>query len=509
MVIMYKVFIVDDEPFILEGLYDILDWSLFGMEIVGQADHGQMALEALSARPVDVLITDISMPVMNGLSLIREARKLHPDLKVIILSGFNEFEYLKEAMQLGIENYLLKPINVEELESTLRNTVAKLDSTQSDQLYDEYSVQILKDNTLYRWLTGQIADPEFDQRAELLGITLQRPYMAVAALRRIEDQAGLFEEANRKFKALAGTFVLHDVDGDIVLVTAFEQEEEIQTWISLLNEYTQELSAQGKPAQVGVSRVGRLPEGAQVCYAEAKKCMEYFMIFPDRSLIDYQTLDSGDARGDSKFPIQWKDYAKLIVARDIQALDEQIVVDFEQLQQQEGIQPIELHHAALELIIRFKMELEGIKHTDESALFQEGLGRVRSCVTFEELIGVLKEVARQTVNSLLKDMKNPIVSQVLGYIEEHYADELSLKTLGAHYHLHPVYLGQLFHKETGETFAEYINRYRIGKAKEQLKNTTMKVHEIARNVGYWETGYFYKQFRKYVGISPTDYKGLS
>ena len=98
------------------------------------------------------------------------------------------------------------------------------------------------------------------------------------------------------------------------------------------------------------------------------------------------------------------------------------------------------------------------------------------------------------------------MSQVLQHIEKHYAEELSLKLLGAHYHLHPVYLGQLFHKETGETFAEYINKYRIERAKEQLRSSNLKVHEIARNVGYWETGYFYKQFRKYVGISPTDFK---
>lgn len=154
------------------------------------------------------------------------------------------------------------------------------------------------------------------------------------------------------------------------------------------------------------------------------------------------------------------------------------------------------------------MELEQIKHTDESDIFKQALTDVRNSGTFDELAASLQSVAKATVSSLLQDVKNPVVSQVLSYIHGHYADELSLKTLGAQYHIHPVYLGQLFHKETGESFAEYINKYRIEKAKEQLKNTNLKVHEIARNVGYWETGYFYKQFRKYVGISPTDYKSL-
>ncbi len=183
MLNMYKVFIVDDEPFIIEGLYDILDWASFGLEIVGHAENGRQALEALASIPADLLITDISMPVMDGLSLIAEARKLHQELKVIILSGFNEFDYLKEGMKLGIENYLLKPINVEELESTLRNTVEKMNSMKSDELYDAFDMQILKDNTLYRWLTGQIGEAEFRERADLLGLDLMKPYLIVAVIR--------------------------------------------------------------------------------------------------------------------------------------------------------------------------------------------------------------------------------------------------------------------------------------------------------------------------------------
>ena len=102
-----------------------------------------------------------------------------------------------------------------------------------------------------------------------------------------------------------------------------------------------------------------------------------------------------------------------------------------------------------------------------------------------------------------------LLRQVLHYIDQSYNEDISLKTLGALYNIHPVYLGQLFHKEVNQSFTDYINWYRIEKAKELLKHSPMKVQEIARCVGYWETGYFYKQFKKYVGISPTEYKGLS
>lgn len=509
---MYKVFIVDDEPFIIEGLYDIVDWPQFGLEIVGHAGNGQQALDALGSTPVDVLITDISMPVMDGLTLISKARKLHEGLKVIILSGFNEFDYLKEGMKLGIENYLLKPINLEELESTLRNTVQKLDSVQSDGLYDAYDVQILKDNTLYRWLNGQIAAAEFEERAELLGLYLQGPYVAVAALRTKGNSAEVFERAEHYLKGRRGVALFRDVDGDIVVVGSLLQGAEgKRTFAELMENLALELSVMNRPIQIGIGSVSQLPEGASLSYKEAKRALEYYLIYPDRRTIEYKLLE-GDHRGssvlESGYPLAWDEYAKLILAKDKEGLKELVSRDFEQMKRLEGIRPEDLQNAALELVVRFKMELQHIKYTEETDLFKKALERVQRCESFQEMIGILEGLAEETVCSLLQDAKNPVVHQVLTYIDTHYADELSLKTLGAQYHIHPVYLGQLFHKETGVSFAEYINKYRIEKAKQQLKNTNLKVHEIARNVGYWEIGYFYKQFRKYVGISPTDFKAL-
>ncbi|MDP4097325.1 response regulator transcription factor [Paenibacillus sp. P96] len=500
---MYKVFIVDDEPFIIEGLYDIVDWAAFGLEIVGHAGHGQLALERLSSQPVDILITDISMPVLDGLQLIREMRQRQHELKVIILSGFNDFDYLKEGMQLGIDNYLLKPINIEELEATLRNIVTNLDKRTPN---DAYGMQILKDNTLHRLLTGQIACREFEERAEFMGITLDGPYIGVASIHADSKQTTLFEGVEQRALEAAYPVLFHDVDGDTVIIANLpNRDESAQAFKDWLTVMAAELAPAYPSLLIGIGGITQGLEGAPTSYREAKKAMEYVMVYPELQIIDYERLGAGHF-GAPAFTVSWSDYAKLMMARNQAGIASRIRTDFER--HSDGITPAELQHAALELVIRFKMELEQIKHTDESAIFQTGLQRVMSSTTLEELVLAVQEVGAATVQSLLQDMKNPTVSQVLNHIHTHYADELSLKLLGAQYHLHPVYLGQLFQKETGETFAEYINKYRIERAKEQLKNTSLKVHEIARNVGYWETGYFYKQFRKYVGISPTDFKTL-
>ncbi|MNJ59187.1 HTH-type transcriptional regulator YesS [compost metagenome] len=196
------------------------------------------------------------------------------------------------------------------------------------------------------------------------------------------------------------------------------------------------------------------------------------------------------------------------MAKDTMALFLRIEKDFTYLQQLEGITPDMLQEIAMEWMIRFKMLLEEITHSEEPELYKGGLSQIRRTTTIAELMEMVKEAAAMTVDLLVRDVKSPVVQQVLNYIHNSYNEDLSLKVLGSMYHIHPVYLGQLFHKEVNETFTEYINRFRIEKAKEMLRSTPLKVHEIARNVGYWETGYFYKQFKKYVGISPTEYKGL-
>lgn len=503
---MYKVFLVDDEPFILEGLYDIIDWAKLGMEIVGQAENGLAALEALKDLPVDLLITDISMPRLSGLDLIRQARAIHPDLKVIVLSGYDDFAYLKEGMSLGIENYLLKPINLEEFNATLHTVTQKLD--ESKALVDEHSIRILRDNVMTRWMRQQIGSAEFHERAELLGITLDKPKVLVALLRIEDSPKAAYEAIAELFAGQPRIVVFQDMDGDLaILFNIDDTAEGARDAEEGLAQMKQTLES-FRPVRIAAGSIEAVDSQASVSYAHAKKALEYFLIFKDRDLIRFEDLGlTGEALGPS-LTMDWDKYPKLLLARNKEAMDEAIDEDFHQLATMKGVTPEHLQLVVMEWLIRFKMQLKEIRHTEEPDAFNESLARIRTADSLEVLIELMQEIAGQTITALTRDLKSPVIQQVLNTIHTSYNEDLSLKTLGALYHIHPVYLGQLFHKEVGELFTEYINHYRIEKAKEQLRTTHLKVHEIARNVGYWEPGYFYKQFRKYVGVSPTEFKGL-
>lgn len=508
---MYKVFLVDDEPFITEGLSDIIDWASFELEIVGSAQDGREAFEALQATEVDLLITDISMPEMTGLQLIRRIRETRPELKVIILSGFNEFDYLKEGMKLGIENYLLKPINVEELEASLVNVTEKLRRAEREEKFGAFGARIIRDNVLHRWLTGEISQAEFAERAGLMGISLRHPQLGVLILRAVEENQALPLQVEEELYDEPECVVFRDMDGDAVVIVPLTADACKDRLLAVSSKLTERLGKEG--LRIGIGSMGPMPQHGSVSRAEAKKALEYALVDPQRQVFEYAPLVGGgsgsgaESTGLSKAELG-REYTRLVLARDRDELKRKIGEDFAALSKVEGMTPEELQNIALGVCTDFRVALREVKREEDGEPFLQVLERIRSASHMEELIEAVRRAADETVGLLTRDTRSPVVQQVLGHVVAHYNEELSLKMLGSQYHIHPVYLGQLFHKETGETFTDYLNKYRIERAKEKLRTTTHKVQDISRSVGYWETGYFYKQFRKYVGISPTEYKAL-
>ena len=170
---MYNVLIADDEPAILQGMANIIYWESFDFKIAGFAQCGTEALEIIQKEDIQILITDIKMPYMDGLELIKSIRNDGRNIKCIILSGYDDFQYVKEAAKLGIENYLLKPLSEVELVSTLQSTLQKIQQEHFMQSGVREGLNILKNNILQRWVTNNIDQNELQERATLLNIDLK------------------------------------------------------------------------------------------------------------------------------------------------------------------------------------------------------------------------------------------------------------------------------------------------------------------------------------------------
>ena len=195
---MYRVIIVDDEPVIRRGLRETIEWDALGLEVAGEAADGAEALKLIREIRPEILITDIRMPEMDGIELIREVKKLELNIKITILSGYSDYDYLKAAIRLGVDNYLLKPIDNDELISNLKNAVSEIEKEAAISLQIRQGTVLLRSNTLRRLVTGNISPEELKEKAEFLHIPLdaERYLCAVCSMNR-QIPAGIREAQNQ------------------------------------------------------------------------------------------------------------------------------------------------------------------------------------------------------------------------------------------------------------------------------------------------------------------------
>jgi len=415
---MYKVLIVDDEPFILDGLPYVIDWEEHGAEIAASARSGEEALAILEQMTIHIVMTDIKMPGMDGLELIEQARSRGMNAKFIVLSGYDEFELVKKAVIYGVENYLLKPLEEEELSDTLLTTIEKLDHELHLSIQNKQNYSIVKENILYRWISGQIGHEELASRAEFLGIKLDY----------------------KQFQA-----------GVVSLDPA---------------------SAEG----------GSAPSSSEPQYDPLRGPLSFAILN-----ICAETIgDCGNCllfSGMNGTPI-------LLFAWDED--------DAPEPQQLAALLEQSIANVRTYLKLDITISLGSVQHdyrTVQQSYREAGKASNR-----------LGEQRTSAAASLALGEANPAIMRVVDYVDKHYAEEMSLKTLSQHFNLNAAYLGQLFKKATGDMFSNYLSRIRIEQAKHLLINSQLKASEIALAVGFSNLQYFSNVFYKYTGVYPTDFK---
>ncbi|WP_127489654.1 response regulator transcription factor [Paenibacillus ehimensis] len=529
---MYRVFLVDDEPFIMEGLAYLIDWERHGLQIVGKAGDGAEALEALAGEPIDILITDIQMPRMNGLELIRSVRELQPDVKFIILSGYNDFDYVKEGVTLGIENYLLKPVNTEELIRTLTGTVAKIEQSVYKEESIKRHLEIIRDNLLYRWVTAAIEPEELRNREELLGIRLGLPGYVVGTVKLLFDQEQAEPaEVSSRAETIAAVrmycqrtvqsygpeqAVFADLEGDLVLLAGLNDGDADRIrFVRFMAELQAAIRERwGLPLLATVGEASKGDASAHRSYRTAKRMQDYYVLAPHDGPLVYEAA-APTAAAEPAAPAQAElaHFCKLLSAGKKDEALAWVREAFARLRETEGLAPSDIQNTAMAVLAAavhhanlMRQEHEGVI-SDYKHLFSQ--------VVKPQTMQELEELVERFVDRVLcasgaaEREYSPVIRQVLLEVERRYGDELSLKTLSQAFHMNPVYLGQLFHKETGETFSDYVNKYRLAQAKALLVESNLKTSDISVRVGYTDTSYFYKQFRKYYGFSPTEYRNWS
>lgn len=522
----YKVLLADDEEDIRVGISRKMDWASLGFILVGQAENGREALELAEQLQPDLVLTDIKMPFMDGLELCSILTQRLPASKFVVFSGFDDFDYAKQAIGMNVSEYILKPINAAELTAVLKKLKEQLDRERTQRqdvenlrrLYDE-SLPTLRSLFLSRLLDGQIDRDRVSELALRHQVSLEGGAFA-AALVHIDGNKDrrellslsvqkLFEENFSVQGCVCRPFLYN---GSVAMLAAMEDSSRIYGVIdaadracSLAESYL------GLRLTVGVGlpmeEPGDLPRSAQ----GARNALEY------RGLVGKgRTIYIGDLEPSGRLYLSFdeNDERELVSAIKLcgQAEVRQTVdrlVDKLRVSELPMLQFnmffLELFTCLLRLARGAGLELEavfgpGFTGTVQSMDFNSpqelGTWCLDRCLKIQELIG-----------SQRTDSAWRAIERAKDYIAGHFSDsDLSVETLCRHLHLSPAYFSTLFKRETGMSFTAYVTEVRMNEAAALLRGTEEKTYLVAERTGYPDPNYFSYVFKKHFGISPTKYR---
>jgi two-component system response regulator YesN len=519
----YKVFFVEDEIVTREGIRDNVDWAAHGFEFCGEATDGEMALPLLRTARPDVLITDIKMPFMDGLQLSKIVRERMPWVKIVILSGHDEFEYAQQAINLGVTEYLLKPVTVQNLHQVLQKLAAQLEQERKEQenirhLREqiEENRAILRERLLLKVMVGALSSTEAIEKGQLLGLDLSARYYLVVILKtELEDRSEQFDydEYQQVQRVVAGlvedmpdVFLLRKDWEELVLLMKgnapefLEEERE-----RLLERINQEVKRTRYRLTIGSGtpkkRIAELHQSfvealvnIQRAANEKNNRLINAVDKADLLKVDRAAVENFLRRGAKEdFDSFFNTYIRPLgeTALTSYLIKNYIFVDV-------VLATVKLVNDLGGDIDQVVPELESIETT------------LASIKTIEQL----REQVYRILTSTLAFRDHHTSSRYMGtiqqakdYIDHHYMEpELSLNEVAAHVNLSPSHFSVIFSKEASQTFKEYLTEIRIKKAKEYLRTTALRSADISYQVGYSDPHYFSHVFRKVTGLSPNEFR---
>ena len=527
----YRVLLVDDEEEIRVGISRKIDWTALGFALVGEAGNGEEALDLAEQLQPDVVLTDIKMPFMDGLALCRHLRQSLPGAKLVVFSGFDDFEYARQAVSMGVSEYILKPINAPELMQVLAKLREQLDSQRLERRdmetlrrrYEE-SLPILRELFYTRLLGGQLSPDQVQDRAARYEIDLPAGLWTAALVHA--DLPGEAEGTDRdellllsvqsflsEHFSLEGCSARAVLYGDAAaLLVQLSGEDRLYPLLEELDRLSLlSQSYLGIPLAAGVGLPCSRPEELHRSVEGARSALDYRALTGGSRVI---YIDDLEPQSTATLSFEENDQRLLSAAVKLDTPEqvECVVRSLMERMSQAGLSLSQCHLFLLEVVtclVRltrsggvaveevFGEHFTGaVSISDFSSLEELGRWFCERCLKLHDLLG------RQRTDSAWR-----LVEQAKGYIAGHYTDEhLSVEALCSHIHLSPTYFSTLFKREVGMSFTAYVTQVRMDEAAHLLQETDEKTYRIAERTGYSDPNYFSYVFKRHFGVSPSKFR---
>lgn len=524
--------IVDDEAEVREGIAHKIDWASLGFEVVAEAENGLEALEKAESMEVDLLLTDIKMPFMDGLTMVGEFSLLHPSAKVIIFSGFDDMDYARQAIKLGVAEYVLKPVNAEELTDILKRIKRTLDRENDEkrdieQLRNQYlqNLPAARDRFLGDLLWRRIPREAIPQGLREYSLPIDDTPHKLVLVFDISFRKSREPSVDRDLVQISMEKIIRETFSErcrYALIFGFSQLVAITAW--------DEADPVSKAVLLGndiCMRCKRILEIHLVCgigyaysdlydthnaYTEARAALEYHSILGTERAIYIGDMEQEKAAA----ALDNHGEKRLLTAIKF-GTEQQITDEVDTL-----LQPLrqmdptgwEIRAYVMEILsmvfqIVWRNNLYSEQRVTERT--RDAYRFTEAGFSLEQFQGWLSELCLCMGGYLVERRMSAgklLVTEALRYIKENYADPtLSVERLCEHLHVSASYFSSVFKQETGQSYVQHLTETRMMEALRLLRETDEKTYVIAAKVGYEDPNYFSYAFRKHFGGSPSKFRG--
>ncbi|MFT4416810.1 response regulator transcription factor [Fredinandcohnia humi] len=497
-----RILIVDDEILIRQGIKYYLDWEEEGFQIVGEASNGKEALELIEKSNPHIVITDIVMPIMDGEELTKEIKANYPDIEVIILSSFGEYDYVRSTFQSGVVDYILKPkLDAHGLLTVLKRAQDKIPLHKGTEKKTDLTISI--SHSIEKVIKGYEVD--VDTALILSAFPYNSFYLVAIDINGVTGDVTSIEKIFADLKMDSTVTYHYHLEQNLELaILHFNEghEQEVSNWVSQIAKTIPQV------AFVISNSFSSFKEVGIVFKEEIRTLLQYRFYFPEKTFVQKSDLPMEPPYCDGfnldrfteDFTHERFDSALTYVREYANTYSTCYTIDVAEFKSFFGniIFNISILLGNMEYDAK---ELEGVKY--------ESLQLIEEAKTATEVVEQLNKFIEEfnKIIALKRNQSgNTNMKMLLEYIQNHYTEPLTLTGVANHFHFNPSYLSNYFSVHNNEGFIEYLNKIRIEEATKLLVQSEIPISEIGPMVGYSDHSYFSKMFKKIKGMSPSQYR---
>lgn len=499
---IFNLLIVDDEAPIRKGLSEYIKWEDYDCKVVATANNGEDAITKINENDINIVLTDVKMPLLDGIGLAKYIHENRPDIAVIILSGYSEFEYARSAIQYHVSQYLLKPASKDQVIAAVKEVCEKIVTSKSNTRIKESELAFLKDQLFQQLTDSNVIDEEKQKKIDSFNLDFSHFYVAAFQLPKDFNEFSKLKDIIKDQQIESHCFRYNNM-----VLTAYFCDQ--NSYIGPIVEDCKEIEylfqeQYGKQLDIGISAHHSTAKHFSKAASEAITALS--LNFYSASHIIAFSRDYVANR--NIFPVdisvRLHEYETAILQLNFKAAKDVISTLFSNLQSnftdEASVKNIctQIYLISYRLVMstyNLPMDEKYVKMlTESSDIFQ-----LKSIVS--DMINDLQIQLTQSVKKY-----SAFIEESLNYIKEHLEDDLSLEQIAQHIHINESYFSRTFKKECGNSVISYINNLRINKAKELLATSNLKTFEISEAVGIHDPAYFSVLFKKNTGMSPKAYR---